>query len=113
MLGYYNNKENTALKKFITLASGANVITFFTAIIYKCSYQARVFVRLGLKILPKTNASVFEVVYCRLKKNYNIGPRCQCYNIFYSRNLQIFVLSWSVCQTRLENLVRVKYSSVI
>jgi hypothetical protein len=31
------------------------------------------------------------------KKSYNIVPMAQCYKTFYIRNLQMFVLSLSVC----------------
>ncbi len=31
------------------------------------------------------------------KKFYNIGPWIQFYKTFYRRNLQMFVISWSVC----------------
>jgi hypothetical protein len=47
------------------------------------------------------------------KKIYNIRPRCQCYNTFYVRNLQIFVLSESVCQTRPEKLTNDNHSSLL
>ncbi len=38
---------------------GANVIKLFLSVIYKFSYQARVFVRLGLKSMPGTNTLAY------------------------------------------------------
>ncbi len=47
------------------------------------------------------------------KKFYDYGPRGQFNKTFFVRDLQIFVLSQSVCQTRLENLTNDKHSSLL
>jgi len=36
-LTYYKNSQITAVKRFITLGSGPNIIKLFTAVIYECS----------------------------------------------------------------------------
>jgi hypothetical protein len=45
----------------------------------------------------------------RIEKVYNIGPRDQSYKTFYSRNLRISVIGWSVCLARLEKLAKDKH----
>jgi hypothetical protein len=44
----------------ITGAPGANFIKLFMSVIYKFSYKARVFVRLGLKSMPGTNTLAYH-----------------------------------------------------
>jgi hypothetical protein len=41
-------------------SSGANVIKLFWSVIYRFSDLARVFVRLGLKSLPRTNPLAYN-----------------------------------------------------
>jgi hypothetical protein len=47
------------------------------------------------------------------KKFDNTGPSDQCYITFFVHDLRIFVLSYSVCQTRLEKLTNEKHSSLL
>ncbi len=44
---------------------------------------------------------------------YNIDSRGQCYKTLSVRDLQIFVLSSTVCCTRLEKLARDKHSILL
>jgi hypothetical protein len=44
---------------FITLPKGANVIKLFLFVMYEFSYQAGLFVRIGLKSFPGTNTLAY------------------------------------------------------
>ncbi len=44
---------------------------------------------------------------------YNVGACVKCNKNFFACNLQFFVISQSVCQTRLEKLARDKHSSLL
>ncbi len=65
-------------------------------------------IRLGWKGLLGTNALAYcenseitdrigKFVNYGQKKVYNIGPRTQCYRIYYDSNLLMFILKYSVC----------------
>ncbi len=47
----------------------------------------------GQTLQPLTKAC-----YLWTKKFYNIGSRCQCLKTFFVRTLQIFVISYRICQ---------------
>ncbi len=54
----------------------------------------------------KRSSLLRKVVTYRRKKFYNIVTWSHCYKAFFVRDLQIFVQRQSVCQTRLENLLK-------
>ncbi len=50
---------NYGQKLYTTLATGADVIKHVLSVIYRFSHYARVFIRLGWKSLPSTNALAY------------------------------------------------------
>ncbi len=66
------------------------------------------------KFARDTHSNVLQVFinYGR-KMFYDIEHRGQCYKTFLVHNLQIFILSLSVCQTRFEKFARDKHSSLL
>ncbi len=59
MKGFFISKI-MAIKGFITLAPGGNVVILSLSVIYKFSYQAIAFVRIDWKSLPRTNTLAYN-----------------------------------------------------
>ncbi len=96
-------------------APGVDVIKLFTTEIYE-------FLKKAIAFCPWPAFQAYSNKHSRLlrkivnygrKKFYNIDTRGQCYKTFSVRDLRIFILSQSVCQTKLKRLTNEKHSSLL